>query len=432
MAPLPERIGRYVVEREIGRGGMGVIYKAHDPDIDRSVALKLIRADLLSDADRADFITRFRREAQAAGRCAHANIVAVYDIGVDNGDPFMAMEFVQGATLAQAMDGGLRFSIGEAVAIILQVLAALGCAHENGVVHRDIKPANVLLLPGGLPHGVQVPSLRVKVMDFGIARLDTSELTQTGAIVGSPHYMSPEQCRGDHVDHRTDLFSTGTLLYQLLTGQKPFGGTSFTEVAYKLVYEDPPDLRDVLSNAPAALADVLRRAMAKRPADRFESAAAMAAALQGRVTEDPDTTLPIAGDAQTMVAPAMLASIERVLASHVGPIARTMVNTAARSARSAEVLCNTLSRSIADPVKRRAFLDEFRGDVAPVVAFSLSPEILANVERETAKYLGPIAKILIKRTLTRSKSMQEFRDGLAAHVEKDADRVAFLARLPKV
>jgi len=229
MAALPDRIGRYIVDRELGRGGMGVIYKAHDPEIDRPVAIKLIRADLLSDDGREDFIARFRREAKAAGRCAHPNIVGVYDIGLDHGDPFIAMEFVEGVTLGQEIKRGTRFSIPQAVGIVQQVLAALGCAHENGVIHRDIKPANVLL-----------QGARVKVMDFGIARLDASDLTQVGSVVGSLHYMSPEQCQGDPLDHRSDLFSAGTMLYLLLTGKLPFDGGSFTQIAYRLMNQIRP------------------------------------------------------------------------------------------------------------------------------------------------------------------------------------------------
>ena len=422
MAPLPDRIGRYLVEQELGRGGMGVIYKAHDPEIDRPVALKLIRAELLSDDTRESFVTRFRREAQAAGRCAHPNIVAVYDIGMHGADPFMAMEFVDGTTLAHALTGTQRFAIGAAVAIAQQVLAALACAHAAGIVHRDIKPANVLLQPGG----------RVKVMDFGIARFDASELTQTGAIVGSTHYMSPEQCRGDPIDHRTDLFSTGTLLYMLLTGCRPFDGRSFTEIAFKLVHQEPLDLRDHLASAPAALAAALRCAMAKRPEDRYPTADAMSAALDAALRDgavDPDATVRASDIDRTIFAAPLLASAERELASHVGPIARVLVDNAARTAADAGSFYDTLSRAIPNLDRRRTFLDSF-SRTAPD-AFQLTAEERAQVERETARYLGPIAKVLVKRTLSKVRSMQELRDGLAAHIEKETERTSFLRALPK-
>src|SRR5690349_5881096 len=182
---------------------MGMIYLAHDPVIDRKVAIKLIRADLLSSEDRDGYLVRFRREAQAAGRCAHANIVAIYDLSVHGENPYLAMEFIEGSNLGQVLARTGPFDPGAAVAVMSQVLDALSCAHGYGIVHRDVKPANILLLPDG----------RVKMTDFGISRIDTSGLTQAGSVVGTPSYMSPEQCRGDPADARSDLFSTGVVLY---------------------------------------------------------------------------------------------------------------------------------------------------------------------------------------------------------------------------
>ncbi|MBV9777630.1 MAG: serine/threonine protein kinase, partial [Acetobacteraceae bacterium] len=164
MTNTPERIGRYRIERVLGRGAMGVIYKAHDPAIDRPVAIKLVRADLLDGGERDEYLARFRQEAQAVGRCTHPNIVALYDYATHEGNPFLAMEYVEGVSLAQALERGTRFRPDEAAFIMVQVLEGLGCAHELGVVHRDVKPANVLLLPGG----------RVKVTDFGISRIGGS------------------------------------------------------------------------------------------------------------------------------------------------------------------------------------------------------------------------------------------------------------------
>ncbi len=183
---------------------MGVIYAAHDPVIDRKVAIKLIRADLLSGEEQADFVARFQREARAAGRCAHPNIVAIYDFAVHEGNPFLAMEYIDAGNLGQAIAASGRFSEAAAVAVIGQVLDALACAHGLGIVHRDVKPANILLPANG----------RVKMTDFGIARFDSSNLTLDGAVVGTPSYMSPEQCGGGAVDARSDLYSTGVVLYK--------------------------------------------------------------------------------------------------------------------------------------------------------------------------------------------------------------------------
>ena len=209
---------------------MGVVYAAHDPVIDRPVAIKLVRVDLLSGEDRADFLARFQREAQAAGRCMHPNIVAVYDFAMHEGNPFLAMEYVEGVSLAERLRQSGRLAPDDAVRIILQVLDALALAHSAGVVHRDVKPANILLLAQDW----------VKMTDFGIARFENTEQTLHGTIIGTPSYMSPEQCRGDPVDARTDVFSAGTVLYELLTGERPFGRGNATQVIYRLMHEEPP------------------------------------------------------------------------------------------------------------------------------------------------------------------------------------------------
>ncbi|MBV5275432.1 MAG: serine/threonine protein kinase [Lamprocystis purpurea] len=179
---------------------MGIVYEAHDPAIDRKVAIKLIRADLLDGEERQNYIERFQREAQAAGRCNHPGIVAIFDFALHEGNPFLAMEYVEGLGLDRVLAHGERFTPAAAVQFILQVLDALACAHALGIVHRDIKPSNVLIMSGG----------RIKVMDFGIARIDNSDLTHAGTAIGTPSYMSPEQCRGGAVDLRTDLFSVAT------------------------------------------------------------------------------------------------------------------------------------------------------------------------------------------------------------------------------
>ncbi len=256
---MPAKIGRYRVERLIGGGAMGMIYAAHDPVIDRKVAIKLIRADLLGGDDKADYVARFQREARSAGRCSHPNIVAIYDFAVHEGNPFLAMEYVEAANLGQALRSSGRFAVPAAVAVTVQVLDALACAHGLGIVHRDVKPANILLLANG----------QVKMTDFGIARLENADLTQAGSVIGTPSYMSPEQLRGEAVDARSDLFSTGVVLYEILTGERPFPGRNITEIAYRLLNEAPPDIRAKVATVPASLAAIVERALAKQPMDRF-------------------------------------------------------------------------------------------------------------------------------------------------------------------
>jgi serine/threonine protein kinase len=437
------------VERELGRGAMGVIYKADDPDIGRTVAIKLVRADLLDGEDREQFLARFRHEARAAGRCAHPNIVALYDFAMHDGNPFLAMEYVDGVGLGQALKRVGRFAPADAVAIILQVLAALGAAHALGVVHRDVKPANIMLLPNG----------QVKVTDFGISRLDTSHLTQDGAIIGTPAYMSPEQCRGDDVDARSDLFSVGSVLYELLSGARAFSGRNVTEVTYQLLTAESRDLTELASDVPAGLAAVLRQAMAKTKEARYASAQAMADALRAAMRAG-DSRSPgeIAASEQTVVMPsrataepvpsatvddATLNTIEHRLARYVGPIARHLVRDAARRTASIEALCETVSRNIGQTADRERFIAEaVTGSVhqtgitsvrpPPTVGggtptgINISAVQAERVERALIRALGPIAKLLVKRALPGAASEAALWEQLATHIERPADREAFL------
>lgn len=422
---MPGEIGRYRIERLIGGGAMGMVYAAHDPIIDRKVAIKLIRADLLSGEDKADFVARFQREARTAGRCTHPNIVAIYDFAVHEGNPFLAMEYVEAGNLGQALASSGRFPAPAAVAIAGQVLDALTCAHGLGIVHRDVKPANILLLANG----------SVKMTDFGIARFDSAELTQVGSVIGTPSYMSPEQCRGETVDGRSDLFSTGVVLYEMLSGERPFPGRNMAEVTYRLLNAPPPDIRGKVATVPSALAAVIERALAKQPADRFASAADMAAALRAP-TQGPQP----APDDRTVVQPrmpapavafteAMLGTIERKLAQHVGPIARHLVQTAARRAGSLSELCDTLGQRIERPEERTQFRNDIMGsqtNASSVGRAVVGADEMRRAEQELVRHIGPMARILVKRASDTAASADAFWQLLAGHIGAEADRQAFL------
>jgi len=463
MSDVPANIGRYVVDKVLGRGSMGVVYKAHDPEIDRPVAIKLVRMDLLETGHRDDYLARFRREVQAAGRCMHPNIVAIYDFGSHEGNPFFAMEYVEATPLDEALPKGAGIGPQGAVPIMLQLLDALSCAHGLGVVHRDIKPANMLL----------AADRRIKVMDFGISRISTSHLTQMGSVLGTPRYMSPEQFRGGPVDARTDVFSAGAVLHELLTGRPPFPGRSFEEVMVKLLYEDL-ELQPADAMMPEPLRAVVAKALAKEPEDRFESAAAMAAALR-QAAEAPvpppseaARTIVMHSAAETLAAPAapsfrqgaprdpvsatdpglddreLLATIERRLAQYMGPIAGRLVRNALREADTLDGLCQRLAASIDQPPERERFLADVRARMAgvtasqsgrttasasgaPVSPAGLSPDEVERVQQALTHYLGPIAKVLVKRALPGAASVGELRGRLAEHLEQPADRAAFLA-----
>ena len=443
MSEDPVQIGRYRVDSVLGRGAMGVIYRAHDPDIDRVVAIKLIRADLLDGADRTDYVARFRKEAQAAGRCMHPNIVTIHDFAMHEGNPFLAMEFVDGVTLAQSLQHTQRFDPADAVFVTLQVLAALAAAHPMGIVHRDIKPANIMLVRG----------THVKVADFGISRLETGAATQDGAVVGTPSYMSPEQARGEAVDARSDLFSTGVLLYELLCGAKPFPGASFAAVWNALLGPDPVDLGAV----PAFLRPVLARSLAKPVGDRFATAEEMSAALRLAMAET-DTNL----SDRTIVVPARLPpatgqptgtssfdpetleTLERKLTQFVGPIARHLVQNAMRRGGSMDALCSSLAANIAKPSDRDAFEREARqhldrlGTLVATKTFrpagpsttqhslQLPPEEVARIQAALTHHVGPVARVLIKRAMANAGSATALWDALAQHIDQPAERAAFL------
>jgi eukaryotic-like serine/threonine-protein kinase len=448
---LPSFIGRYRVERELGRGAMGVIYKADDPDIGRTVAIKLVRADLLEGDDRDQFLARFRHEARAAGRCTHPNIVALYDFAMHEGNPFLAMEFVHGVALGAELKRVGRFAPALAVAIVNQVLDALGAAHALGVVHRDVKPANILLLPSG----------QVKVTDFGISRLNTSDLTQDGTVIGTPAYMSPEQCRGEEVDARSDLFSAGSVLYELLSGTRAFTGRNSTDVTQRLLTVEPRELTEFVPEVSVALAGALRQAMAKPQEARYASAQMMADALRGALRNDVSASEERAGDQTVVMAKrpkpepaagviiddATLDTIERRLARHVGPIARHLVRDAARRSSSIEALYEAVSHNISQAAERDRFIAEARDNgfqrtgnpatrstvarpsvssSAIAMGGSFSPAQIERAERALTKAVGPIAKLLVKRALPNAASEEALWERLAAHIDRPAERETFL------
>ena len=265
----PTQLGKYEIRRRIGTGAMGIVYEAWDPGIGRRVAIKTLKQDLLESSEAADILARFRREAQAAGRLNHPNIVAVYELGEEDGVTFIAMEYVDGKELKDYCDHGERFPLDQAVRIVTEILAALEAAHRAGVVHRDIKPGNIFLVGSNV----------VKVGDFGVARLESSELTQAGSVLGTPSYMSPEQISGQVVDGRADLFSTGVILYQLLTGEKPFQGASLASIMHKLLKEEPTAPSAINVHVSPTFDAVIVKALAKRPENRYQTAAEFAAAL---------------------------------------------------------------------------------------------------------------------------------------------------------
>ncbi|MEN8256830.1 MAG: serine/threonine-protein kinase [Thermodesulfobacteriota bacterium] len=277
---LPQRIGKYTVLGLLGRGAMGVVYKGLDPLIQRPVALKIIRKAAFDDDELTEALGRFRREAQAAGRLIHPNIVTVYEYGEENDTAFIAMEYVEGKSLKEVLKDKQSFTLAEVADIIRQLVTGLHYAHRSGIVHRDIKPDNLIFAQDGT----------LKIMDFGIARLESSSLTMAGSVMGTPSYMAPELFSGEEVDQRSDLFSAGIILYQLLTGRKPFAGSSMTTIMHQVVNIMPPKPSQLDNRLPAPLDNLIQTCLAKNPDIRFQNGADFGAALD-RAFSKVDSTL---------------------------------------------------------------------------------------------------------------------------------------------
>jgi len=274
-------VGRFTILRRLGRGGMGAVYEGHDPALDRRVAIKTLTSDAIADAETRG---RFEREARAAAKLAHPNIVTVYELGNFGGKekPYIVMEYLEGTDVAALVGGSRSVPLAEALDIVAQLCRALDFAHQKGVVHRDVKPANLRYLDDG----------QIKIMDFGIARVEGShQITKSGVMIGTLHYMSPEQIRGEKLDGRTDIFSAGCILYELLAGVRPFSGESATSILYNIVHETPKPVVEKNSDLPQEVQRVIDRALSKKPEDRFATAGEMAKEL-GKILSVYRKTLP--------------------------------------------------------------------------------------------------------------------------------------------
>jgi len=264
--PQATKIGRYEIVEERGHGAMGAVFLARDPAMDRIVALKTIHAIALSGPQSNEYRERFYGEARAAGRLAHPGIVPVFDVGEQDGLPFLVMEYIEGQTLADAAKTGRRLTLERVCELGQQIAEALGYAHKHGVVHRDIKPANILLTSKE-KYGIERP----KITDFGVAKLAASQLTTTGQLLGTPAFMPPEQFTGAVIDGRSDLFSLGVILYWLATGDQPFPGETITAVSYKVVHTEPVPPRRLNPAISAELEQTILRCLAKDPAARYQT-----------------------------------------------------------------------------------------------------------------------------------------------------------------
>ena len=485
--PLLPRLGKYEIVGVLGQGAMGIVYNAIDPHIHRRVAVKAIRAPLLGPGAQ-DLLAaqRFKTEAQAAGRLSHPNIVSVFEYGESGEDRFIAMEYVHGVSLLELTALGRRLPLDDVNSIVLQLLDALECAHEQGVWHRDIKPANLLITPDG----------RLKVTDFGIARIEASELTQPSAVLGSPGYMAPERYTGDVPDCRVDIFSCGVVFYELLTGTLPFRGSS-SQKMYQVLHDTPPgpSTLAIVNPPPDRFNAIVARALARRPEDRYASAAQMRAALlevAGRPISPRVSVAtmmaprPSADEAATMIltratpsvpvvtgaslaapitapitTPAtvsattpgwdatLLASLEALLASHLGPVARLVLRDAARRSADAHALVARVAAEALDADERDAFLARAQTllpersaaagttrpetQALPILGSTpMAPGIVERAQTLLTEHIGPIAGVIVRRAAARAGSREAFFTELADQAGEDTDRKQLLGQLWRI
>lgn len=452
-APTPKQIAKYSIEKVLGRGAMGVVYKAYDSQIERPVAIKVLHEHLRQGEQREELESRFLQEAKAAARCLHPNIVTVFDFGVE-GVPYIVMEFVEGTELRSYLKSDMEISLPSATDMTIQILRALVYAHSKGVVHRDIKPENIILLVNGT----------LKVSDFGVARLDKSDLTSTGFMVGTPNYMSPEGLQGRQVDSRSDLFSVGVVFYELLTRTRFSRDLGLKENLEKL--HGVPHLTP--KNVPSIQA-ILRRALRSDPRDRYATGQQFIEDLQ-RI-EDMDLTLATMayfpqptelGDVRKEGSSystaqwndEVLLTLEQSLARFVGPMARLLVKKDSRTVASFDELVGNLAEHIPNENERRQFfrnVSQVRGSLissvpiqpvsvdssasqptrlatseTSVVTISLSQQkVLAEI---LAFYTGPIARRLVAKLAKRHLDLDSLIGVLANEIPDDDERRQFVRK----
>lgn len=445
----PETVGKYRVDDIIGRGAIGVVYKGFDPQICRPVAIKSLRREVLvAVEDQNALLARFASEARSAGRCQHPNIVTVFDYVEQDESPFIIMEFVDAGTLESVTRSGTLLPLAQVCEVMVQLLAALGHAHDKGVIHRDVKPANILC----------PAATSIKVTDFGVARFQNLGLTRDGGggAIGTPNYMSPEQFLSRDVDGRSDLFASGIILFQLLTGSKPFPADDIPGLMHKLLNEEPPQVRQLRPELPDTINSTVKRALARNPTDRFQTAEdfikALEDALQGSSSAKVERvdltciTLRSAADlndvsrsdlSKTMaekLAPETLHFLEESLARSIGPIARVILSREAREATDADKLLNALQRQIPGQDEAERFrkdaeiwLREDRG-----VAGAQLTAVVSEAEMRTATelllpHIGPLAHVIAEREAATAIGLEDFYEHLARRICDPEEREKFLA-----
>ncbi len=443
---ITDKIGKYKLLGVLGQGGMGVVYKALDPSIGREVAIKTIHKHLLTSSTGADKIVRFTREAQAAGRFLHRNIVTIFEYGEHEGTPYLVMEYVEGKELKDVLTERVQLPVVEAVDIFSQVCSGLEHAHSKGIVHRDLKPANIFMLADGT----------AKIADFGIARIQDAEITGEGEILGTPYYMSPEQLMAKKIDARSDLFSLAIVLYESLTGQKPFAGDSIPQIMLQILQDNPKLPTAICPSIPASFNGLLSQALEKDPDRRYQTAGDFLKALK-EAARGNSAARPVASDfGQAAAASAggfdadTLKQIETTFTKFLGPIAKVMLKRKAASATSISNLLDTLAAEIPKDSERSRFMAEtaalkktadrakaptddrlissgtITGAISGTGVPGFDAEFLKKLEAALTTYLGPMAKLIVKKSASLSGNKEDLCHNLSQEISNPDDRKKFL------
>ena len=475
---IPERLGKYPITGVAGKGAMGVVFKGVDPVIKRPVAIKTIRKELIDEDDQTatdSLSSRFQREAQAAGALNHPGIVSVYEYGEDANYAYIAMEYVEGSNLRDYMASGTKFDEQDTVSIMAQLLDALQYAHSAAVWHRDIKPANIIVMGNG----------RIKLGDFGIARLESAERTRTSVVMGTPGYIAPELYLGGQVDHRLDIFAAGVIFYQLLARRSPFRGAP-EAIMHDVCYHDPPPPSTVDPEQRWPQYDaIVARAIAKTPAQRYTSAGEFRAAILEAYAQPVASTIsestivshrtrrvapenspqsvapsPSSGSVSSPSAPPptgwsalVLAGVELELARFVGPVGRVLVRRAAKEHKDLDSLVQALLPAIEAPADREAFAravlgrstnppprsgfgpSQFSTPAPTRSGFShsgyngnptLTAEDLEQATKLLIRYIGPIGKVVAKRAAVDGVTRNDFYATVLHSIDGDDQRQRFL------
>ena len=456
MSELPENIGKYQIRSSLGEGAMGVVYEGFDPDIERRVAIKILHPHLVTEKNGPEFLQRFKREAISAARCIHPNIVMVLEYGQDGDMPFIVMEFVEGASLQEIIKSGKAISLQKTLSIISQLLKALHAAHQLSIVHRDIKAANVMILKEGGS---------VKLADFGIARIaESPELTMTGAVVGTPKYMAPEQMFGLKVDARADLFSVAMVfldLLALLPKSPAIPRSSLPEIGNL-----PPNNRiDYSILYPTALIPVLQKGLSAKQAERYQNARefvdgiknvlpklkASSAAASDEATAVARKSTPPAQTSQATQAPQEsrtlatnpgdLDSMTNLLVDYVGPIAKNIMVAYDRANTPANELATSISREIPEPREREEFLKRWESIsgtridntrvsnpstmTSTTEVRTFDDEMLKKMGEDYAGYIGPLAKRLVQHHASTTSNLEQLVELLAREIPDAKDSEKF-------